>query len=79
MYDFLEELLFLHEIEFMLFSQFKVTINKTDDGYHLNATIEGEGINWDKHYRGDEVKAITFHKMNIIEKDIVKLSAIVDL
>ena len=79
LYDFLEELLFLHEIEFMLFSQFKVTINKTDDGYHLNATIEGEGINWDKHYRGDEVKAITFHKMNIIEKDIVKLSAIVDL
>ena len=41
LYDFLEELLFLHEIEFMLFSQFKVTINKTDDGYHLNATIEG--------------------------------------
>lgn len=79
LYDFLEELLFLHEIEFMLFSQFKVTINKTDDGYHLNATIEGEWINWDKHYRGDEVKAITFHKMNIIEKDIVKLSAIVDL
>ena len=28
---------------------------------------------------GDEVKAITFHKMNIVEGDAVKLSAIVDL
>ena len=41
--------------------------------------IEGEDINWDKHYRGDEVKAITFHKMNIVEGNAVKLSAIVDL
>ena len=54
-------------------------IDKIDDGYHLNATIEGEDINWDKHYRGDEVKAITFHKMNIVEGNAVKLSAIVDL
>ena len=73
LYDFLEELLFLHEIEFMLFSEFKVMIDK------INATIEGEEINWDKHYRGDEVKAITFHKMNIVEGNAVKLSAIVDL
>ena len=79
LYDFLEELLFLHEIEFMFFSEFKVMIDKIDDGYHLNATIEGEDINWDKHYRGDEVKAITFHKMNIVEGNAVKLSAIVDL
>ena len=54
-------------------------IDKIGDGYHLNATIEGEEINWDKHYRGDEVKAITFHKMNIVEGNAVKLSAIVDL
>ncbi len=79
LYDFLEELLFLHETEFMLFSQFNVSINKTDDGYHLNAIIKGDVINWDKYYRGDEVKAITFHKMDVIEEDIVKLSAIVDL
>lgn len=79
LYDFLEELLFLHEIEFMLFSHFKVSIDKIADGYHLDATIEGEEINWDKHYRGDEVKAITFHKMDVIEANSVKLSAIVDL
>ena len=79
LYDFLEELLFLHEIDFMLFSQFSISINKIDDGYHLNAIIKGDEINWDKYYRGDEVKAITFHKMNIIEGDVVKLSAIVDL
>ena len=69
----------MHEIEFMLFSEFKVMIDKIGDGYHLNATIEGEEINWDKHYRGDEVKAITFPNMNIVERNAVKLSAIVDL
>ncbi|WP_299525477.1 archease [uncultured Methanobrevibacter sp.] len=79
LYDFLEELLFLHEIEFMLFSQFEVTIDKINNGYQLNAVIKGEEINWDKHYRGDEVKAITFHKMNVIEEKIVQLSTIVDL
>ena len=79
LYDFLEELLFLHEIEFMLFSQFEVSIDKIANGYHLNATIKGDEINWDKHYRGDEVKAITFHKMDVIQEDGVKLSAIVDL
>ena len=79
LYDFLEELLFLHEIEFMLFSQFRVNIKKSDLGYHLKATIYGEEIDWNKHYRGDEVKAITFHKMDVFEEDGVKLSAIVDL
>lgn len=79
LYDFLEELLFLHEIEFMLFSQFEVTIDKIEEGYHLGAIIKGEEINWDKHYRGDEVKAITFHKMNVIEEKSVQISTIVDL
>ena len=64
---------------FEITSEDKVMIDKIDDGYHLSATIEGEDINWDKHYRGDEVKAITFHKMNIVEGNAVKLSAIVDL
>ena len=76
LYDYLEELLFLHEVEFMLFSQFDVNI---DDNLHLKATIKGEEINWDKHERKTEIKAITFHKMQVEKSNMVKLQAIVDL
>ncbi len=76
LYDYLEELLFHHEIDFMLFSEFHVEIY---ENLHLKATIKGEEINWDKHERKTEIKAVTFHKMDVIETDGVKLRAIVDL
>ena len=76
LYDYLEELLFHHEVDFMLFSEFHVEI---DESLHLKAKIKGEEINWDKHERKTEIKAITFHKMAVEKKDGVKLRAIVDL
>ncbi|MCR5026299.1 MAG: archease [Methanobrevibacter sp.] len=79
LYDYLEELLFYHEIEFALFSDFDVKINKTGENYNLTATIKGEDIDWDKHERNCEIKAITFHQMVVKKSDIVCLKAIVDL
>ena len=76
LYDYLEELLFYHEIEFMLFSEFHVEI---DDDLHLKAKIIGEEIDWDKHERKTEIKAITFHKMDVKRTSHVELQAIVDL
>ncbi len=76
LYDYLEELLFFHEVEFMLFSEFHVEI---DDDLHLQATIKGEPIDWDRHERKTEIKAITFHKMDVRKTDRVELQAIVDL
>ena len=76
LYDYLEELLFYHEIEFMLFSEFHVEI---DDNLQLKATIKGEPIDWDKHERKTEIKAITFHKMDVKKTDRFELQAIVDL
>ena len=76
LYDYLEELLFYHEVEFMLFSKFDVEIG---ENFHLKATIKGEPIDWDKHERKTEIKAITFHKMEVRLNDIVELQVIVDL
>lgn len=76
LYDFLEELLFLHEVEFMLFSEFHIEI---DENLHLTSTVKGEAIDWDKHERKTEIKAITFHMMDVSHEDNVKLRAIVDL
>ena len=79
LYDFLEELLFYHEVNFMLFSKFDVDIAEIDEGYKLKATICGEEINWDKHERKTEIKAITYHKMDVKKTDVFELQAIVDL
>ena len=79
LYDYLEELLFYHEIDFMLFSDFSVNISKTDKGYNLKATINGDAIDWDKHERKSEIKAITFHMMDVKKTEHYELRAIVDL
>ncbi|MDL2246650.1 archease [Methanobrevibacter sp. OttesenSCG-928-K11] len=80
LYDFLEELLFLHEIEFMLFSDFKVKISKNDNNFRLDAKIKGEEINWDIHERGSEIKAITYHLMNVsVNEGFYEVKGIFDL
>ena len=76
LYDYLEELLFHHEIDFMLFCEFHVEI---DENLNLKAKISGDKINWDIHERKTEIKAITFHMMEVEKTDHVKLRAIVDL
>ena len=76
LYDYLEELLFYHEVEFMLFSEFHVEI---DENLHLKATIRGEAIDWDRHERKTEIKAITFHEMEVRKTNPIELQAIVDL
>ena len=75
LYDYLEELLFLHETEFFLCSDFKVELM---DNYQLKATIKGEEIDWSKHTRGCEVKAITYHMMEVNTEKLY-LKAILDL
>lgn len=87
LYDYLEELLFLQDTEFLLFSDFKVNIEKiVGDGssdlenYKLTCSACGEEIDWNVHARRSEVKAITFHKMCVKENDgSFKLRAILDL
>ena len=79
LYDYLEELLFYHEVDFMLFCDFNVEIKWIDDAFYLKAKIKGESINWDKHERKTEIKAITFHMMDVKKTSHYELQAIVDL
>ena len=83
LYDFLEEVLIIYELESVLFSSFYVAIKKEKindyEAYKLNGIATGENINWDIHERRNEVKAITFHMMEVLCEDICKLSVILDL
>ena len=63
----------------MLFSEFDVEIEEIDNNYNLKAIIKGESINWDKHERDCEIKAVTFHQMEVNVDEVVELKAIVDL
>ena len=79
LYDYLEELLFYHEVDFMLFCDFDVEIKRIGDAFNLKAKIKGESIDWNKHERKTEIKAITFHMMDVKKTSHYELQAIVDL
>ena len=79
LYDWLEELLFLHDVDFLLFSRFKVVISPLEEGYELKAEVWGDEINRTVHEQRDEVKAVTFHLMEVNEEPEFKVQVILDL
>jgi len=65
LYNFLEELLILHDMEGLVFGDVKVEIEKGGEGYKLKAKACGEPLDYGKHEPKEEVKAITYHEMEI--------------
>ncbi len=63
--DWLGELLFLHETQDVLLSEFDVKI----DNLTLDAKVRGEALNREKHELRDDVKAITYHMLEVNEKE----------
>ena len=58
--DFLSELLYIHDVEHLVFGGISVTI-----GTHLTAIASGDRYNRDKHGYGMEIKAVTYHLLEI--------------
>jgi SHS2 domain-containing protein len=81
LYSWLEALLVKFEIKGMLFSKFKIDrIQDTPDGYKLQANVWGEKFNAEKHPQKVAVKAVTYHRMEIIKKhDKITLEFILDI
>ncbi len=70
LYDWLSELLFLHDYEGLVFSQFDVSIKQKDpETFILHAEVCGEEFNQKNHEVRDEVKAVTFHLMEINKEE----------
>lgn len=66
MVDWLNELLYLHEVENLLFSQFEVeTVNEKG----LKARAKGEPFEEGRHPIKTEVKAVTFHQIQVKQED----------
>jgi SHS2 domain-containing protein len=81
LYSWLEALLVKFEVDKMVFSKFKVlSLNETSDGFRLKARVWGEKFDVEKHVQKVGVKAVTYHRMEIIkEADKVTLKFILDI
>ncbi len=69
LYDWLSEFLVMLDVDFLVFSKFEVKIEKKDDRLILNGTALGEEFNPDVHESRAEVKAVTYHLMDVKHKN----------
>lgn len=63
--DFLQELLFVHDTEDLVFSEFEV---KTD-GKKLDAVVRGEKFDEGRHPKRSVVKGVTYHRLEFDDKE----------
>jgi SHS2 domain-containing protein len=68
LYSWLEALLVKSEVNRMLYSKFKVSnLEKMPAGFKLRANIWGEKFDPKRHVQKVGVKAVTYHRMEIIK------------
>lgn len=81
LYNWLEALLVKSEVNRMLYSRFKISsIGRTSSGLRVRAKIWGEKFDVNKHLQKVGVKAVTYHRMEIIKaKGKVTLRFILDI
>ncbi|MHA2408459.1 MAG: archease [Candidatus Ranarchaeia archaeon] len=70
-----------HEDVFeVVYSQSKIEkIEKRDHGFRLKGHAWGEIFQQDKHPSRTEVKAVTYHEMEISQNDLVQVKFLLDL
>jgi SHS2 domain-containing protein len=81
LYSWLEALLVKSDVNGMLFSKFQVLeLDKISEGFGLQARIWGEKFDPSKHLQKVGVKAVTYHRMEIVKgPDGVMLKFILDV
>lgn len=67
LYDFLDQLIYLRDTEYMIYSDFAVTMTETDEGYRLDAAVSGTEM--DAVETILDVKAVTYSDMTIQQED----------
>ena len=67
LFHLLEELIFYKDAETLLTRVSNITIKPLDKGFSLDAEVDGEEINPDKHELNVDVKAVTLHRFKMEE------------
>lgn len=78
LFDWLEEVIYQLITEGFAIHRFELDIKKNKE-YKLEATAFGEPIDLQKHHFKVEIKAPTFHLMEISEEKDVKMRFLLDL
>jgi SHS2 domain-containing protein len=73
--DWLSQLLFLNDAHDLVFSKFEVTLT----GNHLSAHVFGEKYDTKKHKMGAEIKAVTYHMLQVHETDPIFVQVLFDI
>ena len=81
LYNWLEALLVKFETENMLYSKFQITDwQENAEGFKIKATVWGEEFSPKKHAQKVAVKAVTYHRMVVIQElNQVLLEFILDI
>jgi SHS2 domain-containing protein len=81
LYDWLEALLVKSDINGLLYSKFRIlNITETTHTFRLRAKVWGEKFDRKRHLQKVGVKAVTYHRMEIIEEpNKVTLRFILDI
>jgi len=77
MFNWLNELLVFVDGENIAFSEFKVKVNRKD--FSLSAECMGEEINPSRHELRAEVKAATYHKLEVKKNKFWRAQVILDI
>jgi SHS2 domain-containing protein len=81
LFDFLSELLYIFDVDHLVFGDISVeSIKEKGEGYELRTILIGEEFDKEKHEIGTEVKAITYSYMKIEEKeDLWNIEVVFDI
>jgi protein archease len=80
LYDWLEKVMLGLLIDNMALSDFKVKISENNGNYFLKGIAKGEVLDLKKHHYKVEIKAVTYHEMEIKQtEDIITTRFLLDL
>src|ERR671919_2606481 len=80
LFDWLDKVMLLLVADGIAMSEFSVKIKKQNNGYLLEGTTRGEPLQLDRHHYKVEIKAVTYHEMEIKqEKDMTTARFLLDL
>jgi SHS2 domain-containing protein len=80
LFDWLDKVLLLLVADWIAMSQFSIKIRQHNNGYSIEGTVRGEPLDLDRHRYKVEIKAVTYHEMEIKqEKGRVTVRFLLDL
>jgi SHS2 domain-containing protein len=67
LYNFLEQFLYYKDAEQLLLKAKTVSVQHTDDSWHLSASLTGENLDPSRHLQVVDVKAVTLHDLSLLQ------------